>query len=112
MYDPTVLQLRNAGDVYPAWVTTHYLQLPDNISPEITALAQRITARVRTSYDMAVAITKYLRSNITYSNTVETPPAGQDPLDWFLFDSKKDSVITMPRLKSSCCAAPEFQPGW
>ncbi len=89
VYDPTVLQLRNAGDVYPAWVTTHYLQLPDNISPEITALAQRITARVRTSYDMAVAITKYLRSNITYSNTVETPPAGQDPLDWFLFDSKK-----------------------
>jgi transglutaminase-like putative cysteine protease len=89
LYQPTVLQLRNAGATYPDWVTAHYLQLPDNLSPEITALAQRITARINTPYDMATAITKYLRSNITYSNIVNAPPAGQDPLDWFLFDSKK-----------------------
>ena len=38
---------------------------------------------------MADAITQYLRSNITYSSTVENPPSGQDALDWFLFDSKK-----------------------
>ena len=89
IYEPTSLQLRDAGDTYPDWVTGHYLQLPGNLSPEITALAQQITAGASTPYDMAAAITDYLRSNITYSRTVEDPPAGQDPLDWFLFDSRK-----------------------
>jgi hypothetical protein len=65
------------------------MQLPDDLSPEIAALAQRITADARTPYDMADAITNYLRSNLTYSNTVESPPSGQDPLDWFLLHSKR-----------------------
>ena len=86
---PTVLQLRNAGDTYPDWVTAENLQLPDNLSPEIVALAQQITAHATTPYDKADAITQYLRSNITYSTTVENPPPGRDSLDWFLFDSKK-----------------------
>jgi transglutaminase-like putative cysteine protease len=88
-YEPTILQLRNAGDIYPDWVTSHYLQIPDTVSTETIALAQRITEDAKTPYDMTVAITSYLRSNITYSDTVDDPPAGQDPLDWFLFDSKR-----------------------
>jgi transglutaminase-like putative cysteine protease len=87
--EPTIHQLRNAGDIYPAWITDHYLQLPETLSPEIISLAQRITAHAKTSYDMAGAITRYLRSNITYASTVEQPPAGQDPMDWFLFSSKR-----------------------
>ncbi|MGD0752077.1 MAG: transglutaminase-like domain-containing protein [Anaerolineales bacterium] len=86
---PTILQLRNAGDTYPDWVTAENLQLPGNLSPEIVALAHRISAQARTPYDKADAITQYLRSNITYSTTVGNPPPGQDSLDWFLFDSKK-----------------------
>ncbi len=89
VYDPTIPQLREAGDVYPEWVTSRYLQIPDNISTEIADLAKRITEDARTPYDKAVAITNYLRSSITYSNTVDDPPPGLDPLDWFLFDSKK-----------------------
>jgi transglutaminase-like putative cysteine protease len=89
VYEPTILQLRNAGEVYPDWVTSHYLQIPDNISSEIVDLAKRITENAKTPYDKAVAITNTLRSTITYSNTVEDPPPGWDPLDWFLFGSKK-----------------------
>ncbi len=89
VFEPTILQLRNAGDAYPDWVTSNYLQLPDNLSPEIVALAQRLTAHSKTTYDMAAAITQYLRTNISYSSTVGNPPAGQDPLVWFLFGSKK-----------------------
>jgi hypothetical protein len=70
-------------------VTAQYLQLPNKLSPEIVALAKQTSAQARTPYDKADAITQYLRSNITYSSTVESPPAGQDMLDWFLFDSKK-----------------------
>ena len=87
--DPTILLLRNAGDIYPDWVTANYLQLPDNLSPEIMALAQRISAQARTPYDKADAVTQYLRSHITYSSTFVNPPKGQDVLDWFLFDLKK-----------------------
>jgi len=87
--EPTIVQLRNAGDTYPDWVTAENLQLPDNLSPKILALAQRISAQAKTPYDKADAITQYLRSNITYSSTVENPPPGQDSLNWFLFDSKK-----------------------
>ena len=87
--EPTIVQLRNAGDTYPDWVTAENLQLPDNISPKILALAQRISAQAKTPYDKADAITQYLRNNITYSSTVENSPPGQDSLDWFLFDSKK-----------------------
>ena len=87
--EPTVLQLRESGDTYPDWVTAENLQLPDKLSPEIRILAQRISAQAKTPYDKADAITQYLRNNITYTSTVENPPAGQDSLDWFLFDSKK-----------------------
>ncbi|MGD0879143.1 MAG: transglutaminase-like domain-containing protein, partial [Anaerolineales bacterium] len=86
---PTVLQLRNAGDTYPDWVTAENLQLPDNLSPQIVALAHQISAQALTPYDKADAITQYLRSHITYSTTVVNPPPGRDSLDWFLFDSKK-----------------------
>ena len=87
--EPTILQLRNAGDVYPDWVTSENLQLPDKFSPKITALAKQISAPAGTPYDKVDAITQYLRNNITYSATVEQPPAGQDALEWFLFDSKQ-----------------------
>jgi transglutaminase-like putative cysteine protease len=89
VYEPTILQLRQAGEAYPDWVTGHYLQLPDNLSLEIAALAERITEGAGTPYDRAVAVTDYLRRYITYSETVEDPPTGRDPLDWFLFDSRK-----------------------
>ena len=88
-YQPTIIQLQYAGEDYPEWVTKNYLQLPDRLSLDIVALAHRITADAPTAYDKADAITKYLREEITYSNTVEDPPRGRDPLDWFLFDSKK-----------------------
>jgi hypothetical protein len=86
--EPTILQMRNAGDVYPDWINANYLQLPKTLSPEIVALAYQISDQAKTPYDKADAITRYLRSNITYSTTVNTPPPGQDSLDWFLFDSK------------------------
>jgi len=89
VYEPTIIELRNAGDVYPDWVTAENLQLPDKLSPKILALAQQISAQAKTPYDKADAITKYLRTNITYSTTVDNPPPGHTALDWFLFDSKK-----------------------
>jgi transglutaminase-like putative cysteine protease len=89
IYNPTVFQLQQAGAIYPAWVGDHYLQLPSNLSPQITQLARRITRDADTPYDKAIAITNYLRDTITYTTTVNIPQEDTDPLVWFLFDGRK-----------------------
>jgi hypothetical protein len=89
IFNPTILQLQQAGQIYPAWVREQYLQLPQDLSPQISELADRITRETETPYEKATAITTYLRTTITYSTTVDIPPDGIDPLVWFLFDSRE-----------------------
>ncbi|MEW6568542.1 MAG: transglutaminase-like domain-containing protein [Chloroflexota bacterium] len=83
---PAADQLRAAGTDYPAWVLDRYLELPDTITARTAELAQTITAGLETPYDQAVAITHWLRSNIRYGRNTVAPPAGVEPIDWFLFD--------------------------
>jgi transglutaminase-like putative cysteine protease len=87
--DPTVVQLRAAGQDYPDWITSHYLVVPEAFRPRLQSLAEAITAGTTTPYDRAAAITNYLRLNIQYSTSVPAPPEGQDPVMWVLFDYKK-----------------------
>jgi transglutaminase-like putative cysteine protease len=87
--DVTIAQLRAAGDNYPVWITTHYLQLPPTITSRTRALARQITLDLDNPYDIAAAITSYLRANILYSDTIPDPPADQEILDWFLFDVRR-----------------------
>ncbi len=83
---PTGIELRNAGTDYPDWVTAYYLQFPDTITDRMIELTKRITQGRDTPYDQAVAITTWLRENITYNRQTQAPPLGVEPLDWFLFD--------------------------
>ncbi len=84
----TITNLRAAGINYPAWVSNNYLQLPA-ITSRTRDLAQEIAAPYDNPYDIAQAVTEYLRANITYAETVDGPPSNQEPIDWFLFDSKQ-----------------------
>ena len=86
---PTVKLLQAADLNYPDWVTSRYLQLPPEMPARIKDLAVAITADKQTQYDKVVAITDYLRKNITYQNVIPDPPANRDPIDWFLFEYKK-----------------------
>ncbi len=85
----TVAQLRAAGTDYPCWVTDRYLQLPDTLTPRTRELALQIATGKDNPYDIAVAVTEYLRAPIRYSQTVPPPPRGREPLDWFLFDLRR-----------------------
>ena len=87
--NPTILQLRQAGAEYPAWVTEHYLQIPGNFSPRIASLASGLVRDQVTPYDKAAAITDYLRHEIEYAELMPAPPPNTDLLEWFLFDVKK-----------------------
>ena len=41
--DPNIQQLRSAGTQYPQWVKDRYLEIPENIKPEIQTLAEKIS---------------------------------------------------------------------
>jgi len=85
---PTVGQLRAAGTDYPDWVTGRYLQLPPTLPQRVRELGQQLAGQAATPYDRAEAIQNYLR-RIPYDRTIGAPPAGYDPIDWFLFENRR-----------------------
>ncbi len=85
----TIKDLRAAGTDYPQWVLDRYLQLPDDITPRTYELAQTLARGQETPYDVAEAVTNYLRETITYQLTIDAPPADVDRIDWFLFEYQK-----------------------
>lgn len=82
----SVEELADAQGEIPDWVETRYLQIPEAIKPGIQALAERITVDSTTSYEKAVAITEFLRSNYRYSEVVNIPANDRDRIEWFLFE--------------------------
>jgi transglutaminase-like putative cysteine protease len=88
LLNPTIKELRNAGDNYPAWVKERYLEVPENIKTDISSLAAKITGGEATAFDKVEAVTNYLRQNMTYTETIPSPPSGMDPVNWFLFGWK------------------------
>lgn len=86
---PTINQLQNTGMVYPEWVSSNYLQLPQNINPLISRLAQNIVKGKNNPYDRVSAITEYLRENYKYLSNLPLTPPGEDPIDIFLFEDRQ-----------------------
>ncbi len=82
-------QLRAAGADYPAWVTDRYLQLPDTITGRTRELAAQIASGQPSPFDTASAVEEYVRSTITYNESINPPPDGQDVVDYVLFDSQE-----------------------
>jgi transglutaminase-like putative cysteine protease len=85
---PTADELREAGMDYPDWVLESYLQLPETLSGRTADLAQSITADYDNPYDQVMAVTTWLRANIDYQRVIPVPDGLDDPLDWFLFESR------------------------
>ncbi len=90
---PTYYINPNMPDIEPpvnafAPTVVHDFTQTGNIDPRIKSLAQQIVhdAKATTMYDMAAALEKYLHDHYRY-NTAVNPPAGQDPVSWFLFES-------------------------
>jgi hypothetical protein len=81
-------QIRSANTEYPNWITTQYLNLPQDFPDRVKDLALDLTKSQPTAYDKAIAIETYLRS-YPYTLEVPLPPEEQDVSDYFLFDLKK-----------------------
>lgn len=88
--------LREAGTDYPPMILDRYLQLPEDFSPTIAALAEEMIAsnfadvapEERSPYDQAKVIEGYLRT-IEYDDAIPAPSPDQDPIEYFLFDIKR-----------------------
>jgi transglutaminase-like putative cysteine protease len=87
----TTDQLRGAGTVYPRSITDRYLQLPNSLPSRVRDLARQIVtkANAANSFDQAAALEAWLRTNIVYNDSISGPQAGQDGVDYVLFDAKK-----------------------
>lgn len=85
----TELELRDSGVEYPEWVNERYLEVPDSTTERTRALAEQLTRGLDNPYDKAQAITRWLRSNIQYTEVIDPPPTDRDVVDWFLFDYKR-----------------------
>jgi hypothetical protein len=85
----TLSELRAAGTAYPAWVRQRYLQVPAELTERTRQLAAEIAAGLENPYDIAAAVTSYLRTHIEYQPSLPLPPAGAEPVDWMLFDQKQ-----------------------
>lgn len=84
-------QLRKAPTAIPDAIRKTYLQLPSSLPQRVRDLARKVTAGEGNPYDMAEAIESYLRAPpYKYVPQVKAPPAGRDPIDYFLFDLKED----------------------
>lgn len=91
MTNATADQLRNASTDYPAWITKTYGNYMPSVTSRTVQLAAQIVAEAGavTPYDRAKAIESWLRTNITYNEIIPQPPAGQDAVDWVLFDHRE-----------------------
>ncbi len=83
-------ELRLAGEQYPDWVLSQYLQVPASLPGRVAELADSIAGRARAqnAYDRAMAIEEYLRTYPVDYDVGDAPP-GSDSVDYFLFESRR-----------------------
>ena len=84
----SIEELQGAGVDYPDWVRQKYLELPSDLSPQVTELAKQATAEALTPFDKAVALEQFLRT-FPYNDQIPAPPAGVNAVNYFLFDVKQ-----------------------
>jgi hypothetical protein len=91
----TAPELEAADNAYPDWLAP-YTSLPatgyrsPDVLDRIHKKALEVTAGATTIYDKVTAIEAFLRSpQFTYDLSTPKPPLGNDPIDYFLFTSKR-----------------------
>lgn len=86
--EATVRDLQNASQTYPPEILDRFVQIPEDFPASVAELARQLTTGLVTPYDKAKAIEAYLRT-IPYNDAIPAPPAGRDPIEYFLFDIRE-----------------------
>lgn len=75
-------------DEVPDLLLARYTDLPATVPIRVHDLAQEIAGDLANPYDQARALEQFLRQ-YPYSLNVALPPAGVDPVDFFLFEQQE-----------------------
>jgi transglutaminase-like putative cysteine protease len=71
-----------------------FLALPNDVDPRIPALAARLTQSAATPYAASRAIAAYFTGgSFTYDTNVGPVPAGENPISYFLFQSRRGYCV-------------------
>jgi hypothetical protein len=81
----SIEDLQAAGEEYPEWVTSQYLELPSDLSPRVAELANQVTANAVTPFDKVVALEQFLRT-FPYNDQIPAPPDNANAVNYFLFE--------------------------
>lgn len=79
---------QRSGDALPPEMAGYIMPLPDRYQA-IARLAAEVTEGMDNKYDQALALERYLQRNFVYNEQPAVPPAGVDPIVYFLFESKE-----------------------
>nr|WP_249435944.1 transglutaminase domain-containing protein [Paenibacillus sp. Marseille-Q4541] len=85
--DLTVLRKAKGED--PASVRKTDLQLPSSLPKRVQDLAASITSGTNNRYDAVMSVSRYLKTNYTYTLNTRVPGIDKDFVDDFLFVTKK-----------------------
>ncbi len=72
---------------YPSEIQETYLQLPEDLPARVSAQARRVVSGKDNTLERVVAVQTFLRGLVPYDLNTPLPPAGQDVVDYFLFDA-------------------------
>ena len=78
-----------APATYPEWVTERYLQLPDDLPPEVREYAAALSEPGTQPYVTARLVEQHLRSTFPVDLRIPAPPPLRDATAYFLFDAKR-----------------------
>lgn len=81
-------ELNTARATYPEAIRRDDLQLPEAVPQRVRDLAARITLGASSAYEKAERIQAYLRNSYEYRLETAIAPAGQDAVDYFLFETQ------------------------
>ena len=80
--------LRSIAYSIPGEVGARYLQVPSTVPRRVIDLAKQIAVG-DTVFERVQSVTEFLRNGYVYKSQISPIPAGRDPIDWFLFESKQ-----------------------
>ena len=81
--------LLDSGRDYPQTVRDRYLQIPDDLPPEVAQLAQEVAGDLEEPYAVARRVEAFLRDQYPFDLEIADPPPRRDAVAYFLFDAQR-----------------------
>lgn len=79
----------NTADTQDPYISNYSVISDNQISPRVLELAKQVTKRAKNDREKADAIMDAISHRCVYDLGAPAVPAGQDPVDYFLFESKR-----------------------